>query len=295
MLSRRRLLLGAAAVPAVAAYPFVLEPRWIEVTRRVVPVRSLRGCARIRILQLSDLHASHEIPLSRIAEAIRLGLETRPDLICLTGDYITRQMEVDPAAYVDLLRRLPAAAPTFATFGNHDGGAWARQMLGLPSTGPVREVLEAARIRVLHNARQVLELKGARVTLTGLGDLWAREMDPAAAFAGPAPEGPRVVLSHNPDTKDPLRGYAWDLMLSGHTHGGQVVLPFYGPPIVPVRDRRFVQGLHRWDGRHLQISRGVGGILAGMRLGCRPEVSVVDLAPESWEACSFAPGEGPGE
>ena len=294
MLSRRRLLFGALATPAVAAYPFVVEPRWIEVTHRVVPLPGLRGCYRIRILHLSDLHASREIPLSRVDEAIRLGLACRPDLICLTGDYITRGIEVDAGAYARLLGRLSAAAPAFATFGNHDGGAWAVRMLGLPSTAAVREILAAAKIRILHNARQVIEVRGARVTLTGLGDLWAGELDPAA-FAGAAPAGPRVVLSHNPDSKDSLRDQAWDLMLSGHTHGGQVVLPFYGPPIVPVRDRRFVEGLHQWQGRYLSITRGVGGILAGMRLGCRPEVSVVDLAPVSWQACSYAPGEAPGE
>ena len=104
-------------------------------------------------------------------------------------------------------------------------------------------------------------------------------MEPAAAFAGIQHAGlPTVVLSHNPDTKDDLGAYPWHLMLSGHTHGGQVIVPLYGPPIIPVRDRRYLAGLKPWGQRQIHVSRGVGNIM-GVRFGCRPEVAVLDLRP----------------
>ena len=87
---------------------------------------------------------------------------------------------------------------------------------------------------------------------------------------------PILCLAHNPDAKDALDGLPWDLMLAGHTHGGQVVLPFLGPPVVPVRDRRFVSGLNGWSSRLIYTTRGVGN-LYGLRVHCRPEVTLLDL------------------
>lgn len=135
--------------------------------------------------------------------------------------------------------------------------------------------LEDAGIRVLHNRADVIEIGDRKIQIVGLGDLWAEEADPAEAFRG-CRNFPTVVLAHNPDTKDLIAGYPWQLMLSGHTHGGQVVLPLIGPCFAPVRDRRFIAGLYEWQGRRLFITRGVGNIY-GFRFSCRPEVSILEL------------------
>ena len=84
------------------------------------------------------------------------------------------------------------------------------------------------------------------------------------------------MLSHNPDTKNNLIRYDWDLMLSGHTHGGQVVIPFLGAPFAPVKDKTVTQGLHKFRGRYLYVTRGVGSI-AGFRLNCSPEVTILKI------------------
>ena len=89
-------------------------------------------------------------------------------------------------------------------------------------------------------------------------------------------EVPTLLLAHNPDTKDVAWPFAWDAMLSGHTHGGQVVLPWIGPPFVPVEDRRFIAGLHSWRDRWIYTTRGVGNIL-GVRVNCRPEVTLLEV------------------
>lgn len=278
-LSRRRFLGSAvAAVPAGAGWAKLLEPHWIEVKRTRLPAAGAPLPRAVRILHLSDLHLSGVVPLPLITRAIRLGVAEKPDLVCVTGDFITSRLGREKE-FAAALRELADAAPAYATMGNHDGGRWAGLHGGYPDSAPVRAFAAEAGLRVLHNDSALVRLGGTALRLTGLGDAWAGEIDPPAAFAraraGHADA--HVVLSHNPDTKGDLRPFAWDLMLCGHTHGGQVSLPFLGGGLfAPVRDKRYISGLHRWDGRHLYVSRGIGSIL-GLRFNCRPEVTILDL------------------
>jgi uncharacterized protein len=104
--------------------------------------------------------------------------------------------------------------------------------------------------------------------------LWAEEMNPQNAFAKARGELRTILLSHNPDSKVDLGSYRWDLMLSGHTHGGQLYLPIIGTPFAPVRDKRYVAGLKAWRDRWIHVTKGVGN-LHGLRFNCRPEVSLL--------------------
>lgn len=283
LISRRSLVRGAALVAGSGAaglsYAYVLEPNWLDLTRHVIPTRWLAAGARLRILHLSDLHASPAVPFSRIHQALAAGLAQKPDLICLTGDYITTNAECDLKAYPKVLSVLPKAAPTFATVGNHDGGKWSASRHGLRSSERVRAMLGEAGITVLQNQSAEHTIAGTRLQVVGLADFWTREFDSRKAFDGLVREADclRVVLSHNPDTKAILQYYSWELLLSGHTHGGQVVIPLVGPPILPVNDTAYYQGLHTWQGRRLYITRGVGGVFGGIRFYCRPEVTILDL------------------
>jgi predicted MPP superfamily phosphohydrolase len=121
-------------------------------------------------------------------------------------------------------------------------------------------------------------VNGRPLQLIGVGDLWSGMCAPAAAFARTPPrrDAVRLLLNHNPDAKDRLRAFDWDLVLCGHTHGGQLRLPFFGTPFAPVVDKRYVSGLHRWEERWLYVTRGVGN-LHGMRFNCRPQISVIDV------------------
>jgi predicted MPP superfamily phosphohydrolase len=277
MISRRRLLwTGAGAAGAAAAYPVLLEPRWLEFTRTRVP-KVVRGAGgSLRVLHMSDFHFSWAVPLSTIERAIDTGLSARPDLICLTGDFITHRYDFDERAYVRSLRRLTATCATFAVLGNHDGGRWARERRGFADHGLVERMLAEAGVRLLHNRSEELEVRGSKLMLVGVGDLWAGELQAERAFQAVRAEMPVLLLSHNPDSKDELRAFRWDLMLCGHTHGGQVIIPFAGPRYAPVNDKRFVAGLHEWEGRRMYITRGVGN-LGGVRFRCRPEVSFLEL------------------
>ncbi len=256
-------------------YARFVEPGWLRLSRHEIPLQPEKA-APIRLVQLSDLHASRVVSLDYIAQAVNDVVALKPDLICLTGDYITGKYDRFDA-YAEVLARLPRCAPTVASLGNHDGGAWARHVhLSYSTPTEVCDLLRQGGIRLLRNEREVITLNGRRLNLVGLGDLWAGEFRAQGLFATARTSDPTLVLSHNPDTKDLLANVPWDLLLSGHTHGGQMRVPLYGAPYAPVRDRRFVSGLHRWNDRWLHINRGVGNLF-GIRFNCRPEISLLTL------------------
>ena len=272
----RRAFVASMALGSVGwtGYATGVEPTWLDVGRHDV-VTNIPG-PPLKLLHLGDFHASWCVSLDYIRQAIECGLRLKPDLICVTGDFITTTYG-DFERYQRVLARLPAAAPTFACLGNHDGGAWARCHHGYKDTARVRDLVRQSGLELLHNQSRVLEVRGRKIALTGLGDCYAMEADPRQAFQSPAPAGAlRIVLSHNPDTKVMVEPYSWDLMLSGHTHGGQLWLPLIGAPFAPVEDKRFIAGLYPWSSRWLHITKGVGNV-HGIRFNCRPEVSLLTI------------------
>lgn len=275
-MTRRHFLSMIPAAAVTIAYPLYVEPRWLRVVRHQLRFFGHAG-APIRLAQLSDLHASDEIPAAHIEHAIQRAIEAAPHLICVTGDFVTGTTGFSMAWLRDVLRRLAATAPTFAVLGNHDGGLWARGTGGFATTGPVCDVLSEAGVRLLHNEQTRVEVAGRTLQLVGVGDLWAEEIDAPAAFRDADPNLPCVLLSHNPDTKDLLARHQWKLMLSGHTHGGQLRIPFAGTPFAPVVDMNYVDDLRPWNERWIHVSRGVGGVAGGVRFNCRPEVNLITL------------------
>ncbi len=270
--------LAAAGASAGVGHTVLMEPGNLHVTRTRVRLARLPEGPPVRILHLSDLHVSPVVSDGLIDRAVSLGLRERPHVAVLTGDFWSRRPD-DTAPLVRSLRRLSATAPCFACAGNHDGGSWVAPWGGYPDLDPLRNVLDEAGVSLLHNANRAIGIAGRRIELVGVGDLWTDQFDPASAFAGldEPGGGPRIVLCHNPDAKESLGGYGWDLMLCGHTHGGQLVVPFLGwRPFAPVRDRRHMEGLREWAGRPVFVTRGVGN-LHGMRFNCPPEVSLVEI------------------
>jgi predicted MPP superfamily phosphohydrolase len=275
---RRRFLLFPLAAFPVAGYARYVEPTWLELTHDRVPVKTLQPGNSIRIAHLSDLHASLIVPKSLIEQAFALSLEQKPDVVCLTGDYITENVRFDETWLRRTLRGLSEKVPCFATLGNHDGNAWS----GRPGTKPyttahVTEILESSGIPVLTNKRAEVPVRGKLIRLVGCGDLWAHQCNPWIAFRGtPKDDIPTIILSHNPDSKASMDEFRWDLMLCGHTHGGQVVMPILGLSPAPVLDKRYVKGLKAWNGRMINVSAGVGSI-EGVRFNCRPQVNLLEL------------------
>jgi predicted MPP superfamily phosphohydrolase len=276
-MTRRKLLYSVFGLPALAvSYPCYVEPRWLDARSYRVKLGRTGIVSPVRILQLSDLHASFFVPMSMVEHAVTLGLAQKPDLICVTGDFITGRAGFESKEYAAVLRRLSAAAPAFAVMGNHDGGLWARGHLGFEDHKVVDRLLEDSGIELLHNRAVRVEVRGQAIELAGVGDLWSDEINARGAFAAVDARNPVVLLAHNPDSKEVLAGHPWDLMLSGHTHGGQIMVPFEGPIYAPVRDKRYVAGLKSWGSRQIHVTRGVGNV-GGVRFRCRPEINLLLL------------------
>ena len=278
ILTRRKFLAGIAlAGIGGVTYTRFGEPHWLDVGRHEVPVAKTPKKSPLKILQMSDLHSSSFVSLNYLRRAVALGISLEPDVICLTGDFITAS-DSRLEGYASVLAPLAQAAPTFACLGNHDGGWWTKIHGGFGDSQAVRGLLNDAGVTLLHNAHAEISVRDWKITVAGVGDFWSGEMNPLPIFSVPAaPESAATVLmSHNPDTKNFLKPFAWDLLLCGHTHGGQVRLPFIGTPFAPVQDKTFVQGLRRWENRWVHITKGVGN-LHGVRFNCRPEVSLLSL------------------
>jgi uncharacterized protein len=262
------LALGGSGVAAGGVFRYV-EPTWFEVTHTHV---AMPGVRPKKLLHISDIHMSDGMTAPELDAGLRAGLAEKPDIICFTGDYVSMTHGFDKPGLRDMLRRAAETAPAFAVLGNHDGGAWLSRLGGHRSGKSIADLVAGSGIRLLHNQSAVFE----DLTLVGTGDLWSRECDPARAFQSAPRTAATVLLCHNPDAKDSLLGHRWDLMLSGHTHGGQARIPGFDPPWTPVSDKRFVAGLYDWEGRRLFITRGLGSPRR-LRAFCRPEASILHL------------------
>jgi predicted MPP superfamily phosphohydrolase len=224
-----------------------------------------------RIAFLTDLHYSAVVPRWYLARAVTTALALEPDLILLGGDYLSHSTRY-AAGLVELLSPLRAPDGVFGVLGNHDHYVGA---------AVARAALAAAGVAELLNASTVLRRGGTALAIAGVGDLRFDVIDFRAAAAGLSPDVPRIVLSHDPDV------FAYwppdirlDLMLSGHTHGGQAHLPLLGPPYVPSQfGFRYLAGQIREGVRQLHVSRGIGAITAPFRWRCPPEVSLLVLHP----------------
>ena len=263
---------------ARVSYGRRVEPTWLELNRHEVVIDDLPfEFSGFRVAQLSDFHCSRHVTADYLNEAVDLAMSQHPDLIVLTGDFIHRGFKyVDAVA--EALGRLSAPAGVYAVLGNHDFSV--RNALGFRRYKhlhrAVARALSAQSIHVLHNQSVCLQRGEARLHLVGVEDLWSRVCDLKRAFADLSTHQPRIVLAHNPRTVEFLAGERCDLMLSGHTHGGQVNLPGVGRPTLSRKARRFAAGMYRLNGTHLYVNKGVGFGFR-FRFGVRPEVAILTL------------------
>ncbi|MPY67571.1 metallophosphoesterase [Deinococcus sp. SDU3-2] len=240
----------------------------------------------LRVAFLTDLHYGLYIFERQIRAWVDTANAARPDLMLLGGDFLDVRSDVDPAPLLTELARLRAPLGVYAVWGNHDYGsfgAYDRGVLGqgIPRWAERREEVAAAfaasGITVLRNAGRAVR---DDLWVGGVDDLWRGEPDVAAALAGAGEDQASLLLSHNPDLLPDLPRRV-GLVLSGHTHGGQIRLPIVGAPVVPSRyGQRYamgwVQGAHGTPG---YVSRGLGVSGLPLRNLCPPEVTLLTLRP----------------
>jgi predicted MPP superfamily phosphohydrolase len=265
----KRLGLGAVGMfGAGAAYP-LLEARWCGLSRRVVTLPKLPDRFRgMTVAFLADLHHGPFVPLSYIRHVVDLTRSLKPDLIVLGGDYVSEDARYIAPVCAEL-GRLDAPLGRFAVLGNHDH--W-------ESTSESRARLDRAGFELVDNRGAWLRRGPDRLRICGVGDLWTDDQDLAAAL-GDADESDAVILlSHNPDFAEAVDDPRVGLMLSGHTHGGQVVIPGFGAPFAPTRyGAKYLGGLAQGPSCPVFVSRGVGTSGPPVRFLCRPEVVLLTL------------------
>jgi predicted MPP superfamily phosphohydrolase len=265
------LATAGLAAGALGAYATLVEPRWLQTTRTPVRVPGLHpGLEGFRIALLTDLHAGGATPLSIASRAAGMAMRERPHLVALTGDFAAD----DAPGFRTVLRALSALeAPcgVWAVPGNHDYTVgidrWRREVGGHPGVAD------------LTNTAVMLPVNGARLCVAGVDD-WSCGDPSLAQLPPPDRRDFTLLLAHDPDQAEAARrAYdRVDLIVSGHTHGGQVRLPWVGALRNSAeRADLYEEGLRRRPWTQVYVSRGIGTVHLPVRFLCRPEVAVLTL------------------
>jgi predicted MPP superfamily phosphohydrolase len=278
-ISRRRFL-GLAAVAGVGAvaYPTEIERHELDVTRITLRLPNLAGPFHgMRLAQISDIHIddfTEPFFVRRVVEKIN---QLQPDVVLLTGDYVSfdgpaRRLDRERKAFDcgKILGGLTCPA-RFAVLGNHDANV---------SAPAVTEALTSNGIPVLANSNTAMERDGKRLWIAGVQDPGTQrpDLELAIPHTAAADKEPVILMAHAPDYADQVVGQGADLMLSGHSHGGQVRIPFLEPRFLPPLGKKYVMGHFQLAGMQLYVNRGIGTVGVPMRFRCPPEITLITLA-----------------
>jgi predicted MPP superfamily phosphohydrolase len=276
--NRRRFvqLAAAAGLGAVAADTVLVEPNWPRVVKQEIRLR--RWPSRLdgfTIALLSDFHYDPYFSVHPLHAAIGIVNALHPAMIVLTGDFVSVPDFGEPgkgAALAEpcaqLLRQMQAPLGLWAVMGNHDV---------LTDPDRVTSALRAVGIQVLTNQSAPIESKGARFWLSGIDDVLGGGADLELTLRA-IPDGEAtILLAHEPDYADHVVSRPVDLQLSGHSHGGQVRLPFIRPFYLPDLGRKYVWGLYNIGDLTLYTNRGLGTVGVPVRLNCPPEITFLTL------------------
>jgi uncharacterized protein len=283
-LTRRRFLQVAAGAAATGALALgedsvILEPNHpILIAQEVLLPRLPAAFDGLTIVQLSDFHYD-ENSVVPIRAAIEMVKNLHPDVIVLTGDFVTvppfykalhtakaAAAGIDPCA--DILSQLRARLAIVSVLGNHDVASDVHRIIG---------TLDSHGLPVLRNRSIPIEQQGARIWLSGLDSVWEGHPNMDLALRGVPSNEMVVLLVHEPDYADEAVRYPVDLQLSGHSHGGQIWLPGIGAPWLPAFARKYPRGMYRIGALPLYTNLGLGTIRFPIRLNCRPEVTLFTL------------------
>jgi len=242
----------------------------------------------LKVGQITDIHAGPLVPSQLIKKGVDLILTERPDLIVLTGDFVSGATKMLSTSYggfkqrhfdycMEKLGRLKAPLGVFSVLGNHD--FWS----GPKVTAKIVRGLENIGVRVLRNEAVPLERDGRSLYVLGVDDYWEHSFSLTKALRGIPSDTCRILLSHNPDVNESIDSLRKpiDLIISGHTHGGQIVLPFAGALYMPSPfGQKYRAGLISDGPRQTYVSRGLGLFFVPVRINCPPDVTVLTLHQE---------------
>jgi len=259
-------LLGAGGY----IYANQVEPGWVELTPISLTLPHLASeFDGYRIVQISDIHLDIWTPRDRLSQAVEMVNRQSPDLVVITGDFVTYLAGQFAADLVAVLGALASLQVTLAVLGNHDH--WT-------DASVVRQVIAQSGIVELSNAVYTLRRGEAMLHIAGVDDVWERQDRLDLVLAQLPVEGAAILLAHEPDFADVSAATGrFDLQLSGHSHGGQVIIPFRGPPLLPLHAQKYPVGRYQVGGMVQYTNRGLGMISPPVRFNCRPEIALFTL------------------
>lgn len=273
-MTRRQFLKTGAAIilgsgVAGGAYASLWEPHQLDITRLTLAIPSLPSAFDgLKLVHFSDLHLGFQAGAKDAMRVVQAIQGEKPDLICFTGDMVDKDAEEMRAAIAPFTE-LTAPLGMYSILGNHD----------YKDVEKLVRLEEQAGFQVLRNSAIKLRRGGSVIAVVGLEDGLRGHPDPASAIQG-LPEGIfKLLLMHEPDYADTASTHSFQLQLSGHSHGGQVRLPWVGEVLTPPGARRYVQGLYH-IGSHsmpLYVNRGIGTTQLPIRFLCKPELTVLTL------------------
>lgn len=251
-------------------YSRFIEPHWVQVTNHTIPFHRLPSSFNgKRIVHFSDIHLDYHFGIDRLEELIGTLQKLKPDMLCFTGDLYHETFNSSESACSYWLDRLEAPLGKWAVLGNHDHIAGARD---------VEQILTNGGFTVLNNRSVSLEHEGQNIRIAGIDDAFLGRPNLDLALKGGDTELFTLFLAHEPDLADYALSYSVDLQLSGHSHGGQVKLPFIGPLILPELAHKYPEGLYKLQNRmYLYTNKGIGVSNHPVRLMCRPEITVITM------------------
>ena len=258
-----------------AGYGYLMEPNCIQVeTIRLTLPRLSRRFSGLRVAQISDIHMGGWMNGERFQRVVDRVISENPDLLVITGDFLIGRDAgaITEQSIQDLivgLSRLADSFPTFAVLGNHD--YWT-------DPGKVRQILSSSGITDLTNAVFTLRREEECLHLCGVDDIWEGNVRLDDVIGRIPDDSAAILLAHEPDFADASAATGrFDLQLSGHTHGGQVVLPFVGPPILPYLGRKYPSGIYKVGEMVQYTNRGLGMARLAVRITCPAEITVFVL------------------
>jgi len=267
------LIVMVAIFFTLILYSHLVEPNMVRISE--VEVYCISNCSRyvdVRIVQLSDLHLrdfSH-----REVEVINLACSVKPNIIVLTGDLVDdpNYLKVLEEFVKELRRTCPRIVKFYAVFGNWE--YWSG------TTDRVEKILENCGVKVLINSNDLVEVKSVKLWIVGIDDPVTHHDNVDEAFRGLNSSLPIIVITHAPGIADEVvKKYPKTcLILAGHTHGGQIVLPLLGPIYVPEGSNHYISGMYRIGNTTLYVSRGIGTYKnLPLRLLSPPEIVLIHL------------------
>lgn len=267
-LARGLCFAGVAGGPGSFGYASIIEKRWLDVTRTVIPLSERHAALDgLKIAVMADFHHDDFGDANLIRRAVETINNEKVDIVYLLGDYISE----DVTAIVPLgeeLRKLRSKFGTFGVMGNHDRSHMAPILL---------ETLKNSGVRTLINQAEEFE----HFAIAGMDSFLQGRPDMSFALHKIAADKPVILGWHEPDTFDTHADPRIALQVSGHTHGGQICAPLYGPIFLPLCGKKYPYGHYRCNERSLFVTRGIGTLTIPARFFCPPEVALLTLAIDS--------------